>query len=435
MNRQALVFAKDSVVNLQPGSLIWLKKGTVNGADQAVNMNDNKADLRVDEFGRFDLRGMREISFGGLLGTGYIINSNNIGSNTITIGRGVAAGQTHTFEGTLTRENNAAGGVGNDTLDPKAPLNLVKVGDGTQIFTGNLVPTTLTVSSGKVVIADGTALAFKAATCGTITVEANGSLVFDRSTALSVTNAVAGSGAIRKQGTGTVTLANAATFTGALSVEDGTLALGGDSTVTDATVIGGALKLDAVLAATNEINVSSGGALVVTGTGKVGSTTDIMVYGGTLTTVETGKLFAEVSAIPRGQLFLQNSTLEITGTLELNTEGSIDFNNIEIDFTRDANGLARLIVHAGSLSSNGPVNLHFDGDLTDNGSALLIIGVNEGTLKNWSIDGTVIDGNYVLADDSSGFRITAIPEPSTYALFGGLGAVALALLRRRVRRG
>jgi uncharacterized protein with beta-barrel porin domain len=36
---------------------------------------------------------------------------------------------------------------------------------------------------------------------------------------------------------------------------------------------------------------------------------------------------------------------------------------------------------------------------------------------------------------ANGISTTAIPEPSTYALFGAIGAVALALLRRRRREG
>ena len=72
------------------------------------------------------------------------------------------------------------------------------------------------------------------------------------------------------------------------------------------------------------------------------------------------------------------------------------------------------------------------------GSGILVVtgvdGSNYADVNAWATAvgltpgvGTWNDGTYVAT-------IAAIPEPTTYALLGGIGAVALALLRRRQRR-
>lgn len=70
-------------------------------------------------------------------------------------------------------------------------------------------------------------------------------------------------------------------------------------------------------------------------------------------------------------------------------------------------------VHAGSWYST-----------PTNGYSFRILGVNTGT--------DVLDGNSLFADSFSVTAgATAIPEPSTYAAFAGLGALGLACWRRR----
>jgi autotransporter-associated beta strand protein len=222
-NVQALVFGSSSTVAFGAGSLIDIRSGTINGADNAANAANNMADLNVGPYGRFDMRGLN-ISFGGITGTGYIVRSQS-GTSTLTIGRGVTAEKTHTFAGTITGTNS---GVGTMVLDPRSPLDLVKIGAGTQIFTGNFVPTTLRIDGGKVVIGDGAVLSFKSANLGNVTVSAGGTLEFARSSsALTVVQSISGAGNLVKSGSSKVIYspANNANLAGNITIEGGTLRL------------------------------------------------------------------------------------------------------------------------------------------------------------------------------------------------------------------
>ncbi|MDR2429509.1 MAG: PEP-CTERM sorting domain-containing protein, partial [Puniceicoccales bacterium] len=67
-----------------------------------------------------------------------------------------------------------------------------------------------------------------------------------------------------------------------------------------------------------------------------------------------------------------------------------------------------------------------------------IIGVDKGDLDLWKVNNTLVSGsNYEWVDAgqaTTSFSLVAIPEPSTYALLGGVGALALALVSRRRRK-
>jgi Flp pilus assembly protein TadG len=98
----------------------------------------------------------------------------------------------------------------------------------------------------------------------------------------------------------------------------------------------------------------------------------------------------------------------------------------ESDNTADAangqNGMER-----GTYSWNSGTNT-----FTKNSTA---INTNGGWGLSEVTNGTsftlTVSGNTLTTDDSTLSRVTAIPEPSTYAAFAGLGALGLAVWRRR----
>jgi fibronectin-binding autotransporter adhesin len=101
--------------------------------------------------------------------------------------------------------------------------SLEKVGSGTLILSGaNSFTGTTEISGGTLQIGDGGT----SGTLGAGAVINDGALVFNRSDALTVTQAISGSGSVTQAGAGTLTLAAANTHAGGTAITAGTLALG-----------------------------------------------------------------------------------------------------------------------------------------------------------------------------------------------------------------
>jgi autotransporter-associated beta strand protein len=135
--------------------------------------------------------------------------------------------------------------------------SLTKSGDGTLILTGaNSYSGTTTISGGTLQIGNG-------GTTGTLgggAVTNNGSLVFNRSDDLSVSNAIAGTGSLTKQGAGTLTLGQYPTNTGGITVSGGKLTVNapwwGGWITNDLHISNGTLEINAPN--NNELRINSG---------------------------------------------------------------------------------------------------------------------------------------------------------------------------------
>jgi hypothetical protein len=170
------------------------------------------------------------------------------------------------------------------------------------------------------------------------------------------------------------------------------------------------------------------GDVLVNGTGTLGGTDGTIV--GNITVEDGGTLSPGASV---GTLYINgNVTIASGATLYLEVEYVGD--HWEAD-TLAFDGAHTLTFEAGANLIL--VNLSGDAVLQDE-QIINIFGT--GTVP--TIEGALFGGadlttfgrpglSFTL--DKSGVLTVVIPEPSTYALLGGLGAVALALLRRRRR--
>ncbi len=196
-----------------PGSLVEALSGAVAANTVTVDTTGLASGAKLDLGGnKLTLSGMTfngpndyaitATSGGGLQGTsGGSVAFNNYSSGTVTISAPILANGTNavTFAGTgttvLTGANTYTGGttIASGTL---------RVGDGGT--TGNLGS-------------------------GTVAIGLGANLTFNRSDAISVAGVISGGGSITQAGTGTVTLSGNNTFTGAVTVDAGTLELNGST--------------------------------------------------------------------------------------------------------------------------------------------------------------------------------------------------------------
>ena len=312
------------------------------------------------------------------LGTGTII-FNPQGNNT--------AGQLQLANGITLQNNVSLTGRHNTT---PAILNL----SGNNTLSGNI---DLQVGGGNYRIAsEGGVLTL----AGTLRASASGTrtFTFDGSANGRVTGNIVNENAVinvTKTGASTWTLEGTNTYTGATTVESGTLSVNGSH-------IGGAgynVGPDSTLAGTGIIDLQSGTTVMVAGVlspgnnvgtlrvGAAGSPNDVIFEGGTLL-IEIGDEEADL--------------LDISGGLDL---------------TSDSDVLSLVPL-----------------DGTFNGSTYTIASFTPGTLSGVFdtvlIGGASLENGYgVIYDNAAGkIRLTPIPEPGSLAL---LGTAGLLLARRR----
>ena len=178
---------------------------------------------------------------------------------------------------------NDTGGVYSGVIaNGSGVVSLTKIGAGTQVLTGaNAYTGTTTISGGTLQIGNGGTTG--ALGTGAITVDA--SLVFNRSNATTVANAIGGTGTVRQAGTGTTVLTGANTYATTL-VSAGTLQIGSGGTI--GTLGSGAVTNNASLvfnrsnALTVANTISGTGTLIQAGAGTT-SLTGANTYTGTTT--------------------------------------------------------------------------------------------------------------------------------------------------------
>jgi autotransporter-associated beta strand protein len=350
---------------------------------------------------------------GGITGTGNVL-LNNLGldDNTITLTTGAV---NHT--GSLTLQGTA---TGDTTIGSNIGANVTGVTQNSA--TSRLILSGTNTYTGATTISAGTLQIGAAGTTGRLSTSSaitnNGALVFNRSNAVTqgtdFASVIAGTGSVTQSGAGKLTLSGANTYTGATSVSAGTIAVNGSLANTSTTVSsGGTLQGSGSIG--GSVTVQSGGTLAT------GNSIESLTTGAL--TLEAGSTFAyeinnDAAAGVAGDLTAVTGSLTLdSGNLSLLTLAELGTGSWSIG------DKLTLISYSGAW--NGGLFSYSSSTLADD-SNINFSGMEWSFNYNDAAAGTNYTGDLT---GTSYVTMTAIPEPNTAALVGGLGM--LALLRRR----
>ena len=380
-----------------------------------------------------------------LTGSNTYGGTTTISSGTLQVGNGGSSGSlgsgSVSNNGTLAINRSDAVTVSNAISGSGA---LVQSGAGTTTLTGNnSYAGTTTISSGTLQVGSG-------GTSGSLgfgSVINNSALTFNRSDAFSVAAPITGSGAVSQVGTGTTTLEAANTYTGLTKVSAGTLALGaGGSLATNNSVqIDSGTKFDLAANSQSLKDVKANGTIAGSGTMTV---TGTLSGSGTVNadTVVTGTHSPGNS--PGIQSFGGNLTyntgagilLQFTGNTTNNSP--VNYDQILVGNNLNFNGLTTLNLDFGDSGSVVDWNNAF-WQSSQSWTLYSVSGITTGfanlslNTTNWAdasgdLFGNVLSGGtFSLTQNGNNIVLNyAVPEPSTYVLFG-LGALALVIAYRR----
>jgi len=403
-----------------------------------------------------DYSGTTDIQGGKL----YLAGAGRLGSGDVTIASGANLDFATGASGTNVVANNISG-------DGQIFQNLA---DTDTRFTGDVTNTGgLTINAGIVRIGNGTTTG---SYTGNATVFSGATLAFARSDNYDHGGTISGAGNVTKTGQGTVKLTgnnsytgNTTLFTGAL-VADNASALGDGGTITFSSGGGnsGTIRYTAASAGTdwasriknstgtirldtngNDVNLT--GVIDSTNVqGLVKSGSGVLTLGGAntytgVTNVDVGGLLVNGSLATTGLATVANGariggTGSLAGGLTINAGGLFVFD--PADPTLDVSGAVSLANSFGVASLvNADGTAITWGSVADNTYSL--IGLTSSTFNTITNFGPGFAADigpgrtayFTNTTESGGLSLVVVPEPSTFALLGGVAAVGVFMMRRR----
>jgi autotransporter-associated beta strand protein len=328
---------------------------------------------------------------GIISGTGALTQN---GSGTLTL----AGSNTYTGTTTISAGTLALSG-GNNTL---ADTNAVNVSNAAGIFNISAVTTSETIGSLTGVASSHVVLGGK-------------TLIVGDATNTIFAGIISGaSGALTKNGAGTLTLSGTNTYTGATNVTAGVLAVNGSLGNTSTTVGTGA-TLQGSGSIAGSVTVSGGGTLATGNSIESLATGDLSLLANSTFAYEINN---QALAGVAGDL------TAVTGNLALNLENAAILTITELGLDSWSMGdKLTLISYSGTW--NGGLFNYSGSTLADDSTFTF-----SGSQWSFNYNDTVAGTNYTSDLTSGSFvTMTVIPEPDVAALIGGLGM--LLLLRRR----
>jgi fibronectin-binding autotransporter adhesin len=301
--------------------------------------------------------------------------------------------------------------------------NLTQAGAGTLILAGaNTYLGTTSISAGTLQVGNAGATG----NLGGGNVIDGTSLVFNRSDALTLPNAISGSGSLTQAGAGTLILTGANTYGGSTTISAGVLQIGnggitgalGAGAVTDATALV-FNRSDAIIVANA---ISGAGTLTQNGAGTLILTGNNSYLGATA--ISTGVLEADsanaLGAVTAGTAINSGATLRLLAGLSFPAE-PLTLNGPGFDPGTGAIG-ALTTTGAGSTAFAGPItiatsatissgggDLVLTGGITKNGTTLTLTGGGSITISSLGIAGASANSDLVV--DATTVNLNA---PNTY---------------------
>lgn len=257
---------------------------------------------------------------------------------------------------------------------------------------------------------------------GNIAIDA-GSVMFNQTSAQTLSNAITGAGSVIVGGTGTLTLTGVSTYTGGTTIDAGTLRLGDGATdgqIAGAVVDNGTLVFDEASAATTFSSAISGSGSVI----QAGSQT---------LTLSGNNSYSGGTQIQSGTLVIGSSTALGTGRVALSDGAGLIFGATGLSLANDftLSGVSTWTVAsgdtasvAGTLASTGGLALAGGGTLTLTGANTYTgtTTIGAGTLA-LSGAGSIAQSAGVI--DNGTFDISATTGGASITALTGSGAVVL----------
>jgi fibronectin-binding autotransporter adhesin len=245
-------------------------------------------------------------------------------------------------------------------------------GGGTVTITNNNTysGTTAVASGSTLRVADPTVNGGTSGSLGTGPIAVDGTVIFNRSDSVTVPGAISGAGVVQQNGTGTLALSGASSYTGGTVFNSGTVQIAADNNLGGPsgalTFNGGTLEATASFASARGTTINAPGGSFDVDSGATLTMNGIITGGGMLFTTGSGTLVLAASNTMTGGVTIDNGILQVgnAGAFNSTAPNAVAFPaNVPSGATLRLNGIS---VTIGGLSTD-PVNP--GSAVVDNGSA------------------------------------------------------------------